>query len=153
MKKSQLRKVIRESIKGLMNEQNQPLTACRQQILNQYNISYTNGFIYALVAYPPGMDSCSAPNYNTPNFHNAFDLLQQGTVISQFQTNMTNGFNNNGCSFITNKFNSILNSLPCMQINAGQCIWSESNPVWQAKKINKMNYLLDGGNGGFNCGL
>ena len=149
MKKSQLRNIIRESIKELMTEQ-VGLTQCRQQILSQYNIQ---GFIYGLTAYPPMMDSCNAPNYNTPNFHNAFNLLQQGTVTSQFQTNMTNGFNNNGCSFITNKFNTIANSLPCMQINAGQCIWSGSNPVWQAKKMLKMNYLIDGGPGGFNCGL
>ena len=151
MKKSQLKNIIKEAIKELMNEQNQPLTACRQQILNQYNI--TSGFFYSLVAYPPGMDSCNAPNYNTNNFHNAFNLLQQGTVTSQYQTNMTNGFNNNGCSFITNKFNTIANSLPCMQINGGQCVWSQPNPVWQAKKILKMNYLIDGGPGGFNCGL
>jgi hypothetical protein len=148
MKKSQLRKIIRESIKELMNEQGST-PPCQP----------SNGGIITINGDPatnPGACctniTCHHPLYPTciinSNVQNAFNSWggYNGVVAqwsgSTFENNMSNLYNNQGCSGIQNKAQQLYQQeeqLANGWTNGAMC--AGDNPAWQMQLLSKRVFL------------
>ena len=144
MKKSQLRKLIKESIKELMTEQNQGCSniPAPPPITGQsgwYNSS--NPLVIACNGMLPGwFQGC--PNCVTGN-STALD-----PPPSNFQNMIQNGFTNNGCQFLLNWMQAGAPNYIHMVgaqfgPNAGSAkfFYPGENPIHQAKKMKKWHYV------------
>ena len=121
MKKSQLRNIIKESIKELMNEQG----TCPNGV-NSVNVKGM------------GNDPCYSNN-------SCYGLT------SNFINNMNNGFNNananptqqnNGCEWLGNKKTAKRNAWIGLQ-TSGTAFCVGENPNWQARLFNQRKWIIN----------
>jgi len=146
VKKSQLRNIIKESIKELMTEQSQcsNIQAPSSNVTGGaqsgwYNSS--NALVIACNGMLPGwFQNC--PNCVTANIA-ALDLPP-----SNFQNMIQNGFNNNGCQFLLNWMQNPsheVTSVPSFGSNQQgwppKFFYPGENPIWQAKKHKKWHFV------------
>ena len=127
MKKSQLRHIIRESIKELINEQSHTYPNIGQSCPNGFNSSAWQN------AKGPG-----APCYSNNSWYG---------LTSNFINNMNNGYANanDGCSWLDNKKSVKRNSLKNLQqtlVNGKKVYFCNGeNPNWQTRLFNQIRWI------------
>ena len=139
MKKSELRNIIRESIKGLMNEQSQCSNIqAPGSITGQTGwFNSSNPLVIACNGMLPGwFQNC--PNCVTAN-STSLDPPPSG-----FQNIIQNGFSNQGCQFLANwmsagapNYTHMPSSVGGPNAAAGRLFYPGENPIWQRNKMKK----------------
>jgi len=140
MKKSQLRNIIRESIKGLMNEQS--------------GYCGITGPVGSNTNYPNCTHSTSNSQQACSNIQGAFNQAFNGTLpmstfgINQnYHDNCMNAYNNNGCNALLSKRNQKWWQMDAL-INNGlhtsgygkQPLCAGDNPIHQSRLYNRGLY-------------
>lgn len=135
MKKSQLRKLIRENIRSIMNEQGNPVCyACVDGIVTpmpQYGAAQNNCGSHPqygpMFTDPASLNNCTEGGCTLLNFQAAAQNYAGGYGPNWVQM-FFNKFNNhpNGCQFLNNRLTAVTNKLNQLQ-QAG------TNPNWQNK--------------------
>jgi len=146
MKKLQLKNIIRESIKELINEQtsgcsNIPAPGSTTGQSGWYNSS--NPLVIACNGMLPGyFQGC--PNCVTAN------TTSLDPPPSNFQNMIQNGFNNQGCSFLQNwmsagapNYTHMVGAQFGPNAPAGRLFYPGENPIHQAKKMKKWKFVTD----------
>tara|TARA_Y100000361_G_C11145514_1_gene337785 strand:- start:1280 stop:1723 length:444 start_codon:yes stop_codon:yes gene_type:complete len=139
MKKSELKKLIRESIKELMTEQSQCSNIQAPGSITGQSGWYNTGH--------PVVQACNGmlPGYfqNCPNCV-AANTAAMGSPPSNFQNMIQNGFNNQGCSFLQNwssNPNHQVGSSFGPNVHSGRLFYPGENPMHQANKLKKWIFV------------